>query len=70
MSKNNEVLARGVVIEALPNATFRIEKEDGGEIRAYVSGRMKMNRIRVIVGDKVEYVVDQQGPNNRIIKRL
>lgn len=67
---NTKILARGVVTEALPNLQFRIEQADKSIVRAYVSGKMKMNRIKVMVGDKVEFVVDTIGENNRIVKRF
>jgi len=69
MSKN-EVKVKAVVIEELPNLQYKIQTADGKEMRAYLSGKMKMNRIRVIVGDEVEFVPDLQGPNNRIVFRL
>ncbi len=43
----------GVVTELLPNATFRVELENGHEIIAYTAGKMRKNRIRVLAGDKV-----------------
>jgi len=68
---NNQETRKGIVIEMMPNATFNIEEFDTKLIiRAYLSGKMKMNRIAVIVGDTVEYIVDKQGPNNRVIRRL
>ena len=44
---------RGKVIELLPNATFRVELENGHQIIAYTSGKMRKNRIRVLAGDEV-----------------
>lgn len=67
----NEVTKKGVVIEALGNIQYKIETDETKqEVRAYMSGKMKLNRIKVLIGDRVEYVVDQYGPNNRIIRRL
>lgn len=43
----------GVVTEGFPNATFRVNLDDGNEILAYVSGRMRLNRIKILPGDKV-----------------
>lgn len=60
----------GTVVESLPNTQFRIEKADGTIVRGYISGKMKINRIKVLVGDRVLYIVDENGPNNRIIKRM
>lgn len=70
MSKNDNTV-KGIVIEALPNAQFKVELEETKtEIRAYLAGKMKLNRIRVLIGDRVEIVLDQYGANNRITKRL
>ena len=52
-NKEQDQLVRGTVIEALPNATFRIRLEGGREIIAYLSGKMRMHRIKVLVGDNV-----------------
>lgn len=68
MSKN-EVRLEATVIEALPNTQFKIQTDDGKELRAYLAGKMKLNRIRVLVGDRVEFVPDTQGTNNRIVFR-
>ncbi len=53
MAKEELIEFRGKVIELLPNATFRIELENGHMIIAYTSGKMRKNRIRVLVGDEV-----------------
>lgn len=44
----------GIVSEALPNATFRVELENGHEVLAYLSGKMRKNYIRVLEGDRVK----------------
>lgn len=69
-SKNENLLARGVVSEALPSTLFRVNTEDGKEILAYLSGKMRMHRIKVLIGDKVEVLLDPYGGKGRIIKRL
>ncbi|OGI57210.1 hypothetical protein A3B85_01620 [Candidatus Nomurabacteria bacterium RIFCSPHIGHO2_02_FULL_37_13] len=77
---------RGVVTEALPSTLFRVKIEnktdlppvraDGAqtgineEILAYLSGKMRMHRIKVLIGDSVEIVLDPYGGKGRIIKRL
>lgn len=67
----NDDLVYGVVEEALPNAMFRVTLDDTGElILAYLSGRMRRFRIRVLVGDKVGMVTDPYGGKARITKRL
>lgn len=59
----------GMITEALPNAFFRVKLQDG-ELLAYLSGKMRLNRIKVIVGDSVEIVLDPYGGKGRIIRRL
>ena len=53
MAKEEIIELPGVVSELLPNATFRVKLENGHEIIAHTAGRMRKNRIRVLVGDKV-----------------
>lgn len=69
MPNKNEQRAIGVVIEALPNTMFRVKLKDS-EIIAYLAGKMRMNRIKVLVGDKVEMVLDEYGGKARVVKRL
>jgi translation initiation factor IF-1 len=81
--KNGKIVtARGVVTEALPSTLFRvkIEEKTGGktedneeekkEILAYLGGKMRMHRIKVLIGDSVEIVLDPYGGKGRIVKRL
>ncbi len=64
-------LTYGVVEEALPNALFRVIRDDTGEsLIAYLAGKMRRFRIRVLVGDKVGMVIDPYGGKARISKRL
>ena len=54
MSGKDQVIKKnGRVIEALPSATFKVKIDDGSEVLAHLSGRMRINHIRVLVGDKV-----------------
>ena len=53
MSKQDMLELEGVVIEALPNATFQGEVENGHRILAHISGKLRMNYIRILPGDKV-----------------
>ena len=62
--------ARGAVTEALPNTLFRVKMGEDNEILAYLSGKMRLNRIKVLVGDHVEVVLDPYGGKGRIVKRL
>ncbi|PID83620.1 translation initiation factor IF-1 [Candidatus Campbellbacteria bacterium] len=66
-----EVIKQGIVTESLPNTMFRIKFDDQeDEHIAYLGGRMKRFRIRILVGDKVEVKMDEYGGKGRIIKRL
>jgi translation initiation factor IF-1 len=61
----------GIVTEALPNTMFRLKIEgQEEELLAYLAGKMRMNRIRVLVGDKVLVEIDPYGGKGRITKRL
>ena len=53
MSKNDVIVLKGTVIEALPNTQFRVELDNGHKILAYVSGTIRMNIITILPGDKV-----------------
>ncbi len=53
MPKEEAIEVEGTVIEPLPNAMFRVELENGHRILAHVSGKMRMNFIRILPGDKV-----------------
>lgn len=65
---NNTQMA--TVIEALPNTLFRVDLGDDKLIIAYLSGKMRMHRIKVLVGDRVEVLIDPYGGKGRIIKRV
>ncbi len=54
MAKDELLDFPGVVTELLPNATFRVELENGHTIIAHTAGKMRKNRIRVLAGDKVQ----------------
>ncbi len=54
MAKEEPLEFDGVVTELLPNATFRVELDNGHEIIATMAGKMRKNRIRVLAGDKVQ----------------
>lgn len=61
----------GMITEALPNALFRVWFEGvDNEVLAYLSGKMRLNRIKVIVGDSVEVVLDPYGGRGRIVRRV
>lgn len=69
-NKDNKDTTNGVVTEALPNTFFKVKLEDGNEILAYLGGKMRMNRIRVLVGDKVAVIIDPYGGKGRITRRF
>ncbi len=60
----------GTVTDTFPNTTFGITLDDGRSLSAYLSGKMRINRIKVLVGDRVSLVLDQYGERGRIVKRL
>jgi translation initiation factor IF-1 len=53
MAKEETIQVEGKVIEPLPNAMFRVELDNGHHILAHISGKMRMNYIRILPGDKV-----------------
>lgn len=53
MSKSDVIEVEGKVVEPLPNAMFRVELENGHKVLAHVSGKIRMNFIRILPGDKV-----------------
>ncbi len=69
-TQENDIVASGTVIEALPNTMFKVELEDGVEQIAYLSGKMRIHRIKVLVGDKVAVKLDPYGGKGRVVKRL
>lgn len=54
MSKEDVIEVEGVVTEALPNAEFIVELENGHKLHAHISGKLRMNYIRILPGDKVK----------------
>lgn len=52
-SKDDKLILEGKITEALPNTTFRVELENGHEVLAYLSGKMRKHYIRVLLGDAV-----------------
>ncbi len=70
-SKTPKNTALGVVVEALPDTLFRVELDETKEvILAYLAGKMRMNHIRVLIGDKVELDIDKYGGRARITRRF
>jgi translation initiation factor IF-1 len=76
MQNNNNTII-GTVVESLPNTLFRVEFIDNNldqtetkTVLSYLSGKMRIHRIKVLVGDKVEVLIDKYGGKGRIIKRV
>ena len=59
----------GVVDEALPNTLFRVKLQSGEIILAYLAGKMRLHRIKVLVGDRVTVQLDPYGGRARITRR-
>ncbi len=53
MSKEDVIEVEGTVVEALPNAMFQVELENGHKVLAHISGKLRMNFIRILPGDRV-----------------
>ena len=59
------------VLEALPNTLFKVQRDDTGqEMLTYLSGKMRLHRIRVLIGDRVLVEIDPYGGKGRIVKRV
>ena len=54
MPKQSAIEQEGVIVETLPNAMFKVQLENGHEVLAHVSGKLRMNYIRIVPGDKVK----------------
>ena len=53
MAKQKDITVEGVVVEALPNAMFRVELDNGHKVLAHISGKMRMHYIKILPGDRV-----------------
>lgn len=54
MAKQKSIEQDGIILEALSNATFRVQLENGHEVLAHISGKMRMHYIRILPGDRVK----------------
>lgn len=68
--ESKEAEVRGTIEEALPNTLFRVSLGEGEPILAYLAGKMRLHRIKVLVGDKVLLKLDPYGGKARITRRL
>lgn len=71
MTKNDSIEITGKVIEVLPDSKYRVELESGHLVLGYLSGRMKQNRIQVIIGDSVLVELTPYDlTRGRVVRRL
>jgi translation initiation factor IF-1 len=71
MPNNVATRVQGVVTETLPNTMFKVKIEgQETDMLTYLAGKMRMNRIRVLIGDKVEVEIDPYGGKGRIVRRF
>ncbi len=69
LNEKGELIKRGRVVGALPNALFNIKYDDGVEGLAGLGGKLKVFKIRILVGDMIEAVIDPYSKKGRIVKR-
>ena len=62
-------VVEGIVEEALPNTLFRVKLASGELVLAYLAGKMRLHRIKVLVGDRVQMQLDPYGGRARIVRR-
>ena len=71
MAKQSSIEQDGTIVEALSNAMFRVELENGHVITAHISGKMRMHYIRILPGDKVTVdIIDYDKASGRIRLRI
>ena len=63
MAKEDLIEVEGIVVETLPNTTFRLELENGHQVLATISGKLRMNYIKILTGDKVKLEMSQYDLN-------
>ncbi len=69
--KKTKETVTGIVLEAFPNTLFQVKLDgDKGELLCYLAGKMRLHRIRILIGDKVEVILDEYGGRGRIIRRI
>ena len=60
MAKEDVIEIEGTVVEALPNTNFKVELENGHQVLAHISGKLRMNYIKILPGDKRPYNMERQ----------
>ena len=68
MSKEDVIEVEGTVVEALPNTNFKVELENGHQVLAHISGKLRMNYIKILPGDKVKLELSPYDLNRGRIK--
>lgn len=70
MAKDDMLKLEGKVVDVLPNATFKVQLENGMTVLSYASGKMRQNDIRILLGDKVDIEVTPYDiTRGRIVRR-
>lgn len=71
MQKQEKITVEGEVVEALPNAIFRVELDAGQKIIGYISGKMRINYIKIVPGDRVQVELSPYDlTKGRIVRRM
>jgi len=71
MSSKERIYKDGIVEEALPSTLFRVRLDDGRELLGHLSGKMRLNHIRVLPGDRVQLELSPyDGTKGRIVRRM
>ena len=69
LTNQEKLKVNGLIIEALPDTKFKVQLDDGREILAYLAGKMRLNYIKVMMGDKVTLELSPDETRGRIIRR-
>lgn len=69
MDNKDKIKIEGEVIETLPDTKFKVRLDDGREVLAYLSGKMRINYIKIMIGNKVTMELSPDGNKGRIIYR-
>ena len=71
MAKDDVIEVDGIVTEALPNATFRVDLANGQQLLAHISGKIRLNYIKILAGDRVQVEISPYDlTKGRITRRL
>ncbi len=69
VDKKIKQIESGIVLEAFPNALFKVKLDNEKEQLCYLAGKLRLNRIKVLIGDRVEVLIDEYGGKGRITRR-